>query len=125
MRPNSLDLNSLRADFSRRSMRSSPLSSTTSSLISSVVLVLISFISSSRFAIITTDEAGFRNDAAWGGTRMVQRCWILTPLNEDLGIEMWGFGGKEMVEEDAIGRLSMVFFLGYSLCEALLQLPMK
>jgi hypothetical protein len=56
---------------------------------------------------------------------MVQRCWILTPLNEDLGIEMWGFGGKEMVEEDAIGRLSMVFFLGYSLCEALLQLPMK
>ncbi|RRT72110.1 hypothetical protein B296_00011564 [Ensete ventricosum] len=53
MRPNSLDLNSFRADFWRRSMRSSPLRSITSSLISSVVFARISFISSSRFAIFT------------------------------------------------------------------------
>lgn len=116
MRPNSLDLNSLRADFCRRSMRSSPLRSTTSSLISSVVLVLISFISSNRFDIITTDDDG-ENETLWGGTRMC--VWILTPLNaeddEDLGIGMWGFGEKMMVEGEAIERLNIFcccFFLG-------------
>lgn len=108
MRPNSLDLNSFRADFWRRSMRSSPLRSTTSSLISSVVLVLISFISSNRFDIITTDDDG-EKETLWGGTRMC--FWILTPLNEDLGIGMWGFGEKMMVEGEAIERLNIFCLL--------------
>jgi hypothetical protein len=56
---------------------------------------------------------------------MVQRCWILTPLNEDLGIGKWGFGGKVMIEDEAIEKLNMVFFLSYSLSEVVLQLPMK
>lgn len=62
MRRNSLDLNSFRADFCNLSIKSSPFKSTTSSLISSVVLTLISFNSSSLFAIITTLEARLREE---------------------------------------------------------------
>jgi hypothetical protein len=37
------------------------------------------------------------------------------PLNVDLGIGKWVFGGKVMVEGEAIERLSIFFFfLGYS-----------
>lgn len=83
MRRNSLDLNSFRTDFCRRSMKSSPFSSTTSSLISSVVFTLISFISSSLFAIMTT-LPGLRDDAAWAAVA-VKTGLIRTPLKEDFG----------------------------------------
>lgn len=103
---NSLDVNSFRADFWRRSIKSSPLRSTTSSLISSVDLVLISFISSSLLAIITTDEdddvLDLRNDAV--GTRMPMghTCWSLRPLKDDLGMGERSFGGSATVEGGAM-----------------------
>lgn len=105
IRRNSLDVNSLRADFWRRSMKSSPLSSTTSSLISSVVLVLISFISSSLLAIITTedDEQGLRNDAVGRRTTVFgQARWNRRPLNEDLGIGESSLAGNVTVEDGAM-----------------------
>ena len=117
IRQNSLDLNSLRTDFWRRSMKSSPFNSTTSSLISSVVLVLISFNSSAFFAIITTDDDpdDFRNDVVWEGNRWAHKCWILTPVKEVLGIEDLGFGGKVTVVGEAIERLNIFACLASAL----------
>ena len=86
-------------------MKSSPLRSTTSSLISSVVLVLISFISSSLLAIITTEEAGEldrRNDAVGRLMATGETCWSLRPLNEDLGIGERSFWGSATVDGGAI-----------------------
>lgn len=105
MRRNSLDLNSFRADFCRRSMKSSPFSSTTSSFISSVVFALISFISSSRFAIMTT-LPGLRDDnaAAWAAVT-VQTCSIRTPLKEDFGRAPRG--RKASLAGEAIETLSI------------------
>ena len=106
MRPNSLDLNSLRADFWRRSMTSSPLRSTTSSLICSVVICLISFNSSVLLDIITTGTEALH---FVGGMEHVaeRRSWM--PLN--------GFGRKEMVEEEgeATERLNILHALSLSL----------
>lgn len=101
MRRNSLDLNSLRADFWRRSMRSSPLRSMTSSLISSVVLALISFNSSSLLAIITNDEVDCRFNFIWGEGWMKRtpRSWM--PLKEDLGFPENAFGRQHIVEGEA------------------------
>ena len=95
MRRNSLDLNSLRADCWRRSIKSSPLSSTTSSLICSVVFCLISFISSSLLAIITTDVVRFEEEDS--GTEHMLRWGRWMPLKDDLGN---GFWRKEMGEEE-------------------------
>ena len=78
MRRNSLDLNSFLADFWRRSMKSSPLRSTTSS----VVFPLISFSSASLFDIITTIVLP-DDDETVADTRAETWCWILTPWNED------------------------------------------
>ncbi|CAL9001670.1 unnamed protein product [Prunus brigantina] len=113
IRRNSLDVNSLRADFWRRSMKSSPLSSTTSSLISSVVLVLISFISSSLLAIITTedDEQGLRNDAVGRRTTVFgQARWNRRPLKEDLGIGESSFAGNVTVEGGAMEIAPSIVF---------------
>lgn len=111
----SLDLNSLRADFWRRSMNNSPLSSTTSSLICSVVLVLICFNSSSLFAIITTETEAVRFVAGivhvFGWRRRM-------PLKEDLKCN--GFGRKESVEEEdgeATERFNIVFPRSYVLSD--------
>jgi hypothetical protein len=77
-------LNSFLADFWRRSIKSSPLRSTTSSCNCSVVFDLISFNSASLFDIITTDGLGDDDDiVAAAGTRAETWCWILTPWNED------------------------------------------
>lgn len=107
IRRNSLEVNSFRADFWRRSIKSSPLRSTTSSLISSVDLVLISFISSSLLAIITTDEdeddeLDLRNDAVGRRMPMGHTCWSLRPLKEDLGICESSFGVSATVEGGAM-----------------------
>ena len=106
IRRNSLEVNSFRADFWRRSIKSSPLRSTTSSLISSVDLVLISFISSSLLAIITTDEdeeeLDLRNDAVGRRMPMGHTCWSLRPLKDDLGMGERSFGGSATVEGGAM-----------------------
>lgn len=107
IRRNSLEVNSFRADFWRRSIKSSPLRSTTSSLISSVDLVLISFISSSLLAIITTDEdeddeLDLRNDAVGRRMPMGHTCWSLRPLKDDLGMGERNFGGSATVEGGAM-----------------------
>lgn len=87
-------------------MKSSPFRSTTSSLISSVDLVLISFISSSLLAIITTDEdddvLDLRNDAVGRRMPMGHTCWSLKPLKEDLGMGERSFGGSATVEGGAM-----------------------
>ncbi|KAJ8619772.1 hypothetical protein MRB53_028301 [Persea americana] len=78
MHLNSLDLSSLRWDFWSQSIKSLPLRSTISSLISSVVLALIS-ISSSLFAIIFTEEEGFLPRDDDGGV------WIQIPWKDFFG----------------------------------------
>lgn len=60
MRPNSLDLNSWRAERLRRSRKSSPLRSTTSSSSFSVSMARISSSSCSRFALTTAGAPNAR-----------------------------------------------------------------
>lgn len=110
MRRNSLDLNSFRADFCSLSMNSSPFKSITSSLIWSVVLVLISFNSSSFLAIMTTDEDGdefFNRKFDVLRVRTGHRCWILTPVKEDLVRAI--LGGKVRFVGEAMEMPNNIF----------------
>lgn len=109
-------------------MRRSPLRSITSSLISSVVLALISFSSSSLFAIITTDEdEGFPNDTVEGDTRTGKLSGTPRPLKEELGIEKKSFGGNVAVEGRATAMGLNIFFLSaFSFVEPVLtQLALR
>lgn len=90
-------------------MKSSPLRSTISSFSSSVDLVLISFSSSSFFAIITTEEElGARVDHTLG-RRVGHKCPRRTPWNEDEdeGFVRFDLEGKITLE---IERLAISSF---------------
>lgn len=106
IRRNSLDLNSFLADFWRRSIKSSPLRSITSSFSSSVVFALISFSSASLFDIITTEGFPYEEIAA-AGTRAEALCEILTPWNEE-EVEVFPRRKVTAVPGEAIERLSIV-----------------
>lgn len=117
IRRNSLDLNSLRADLCKRSINSSPLRSTISSLISSVVFALISFNSSSLFAIITTDnDLGLRVEREQGVEIVGHTCAIRMPLNVEFGlVKRVGLRRKAAVDGGATERVSIVVGLGVRL----------
>lgn len=112
IRENSLFLISFRAERCRRSIKSSPFRSTISSFSSSVDFVLISFSSSSLFAIITTEfEEEARYDHA---LRVGQKCVIRTPWNvdDDEDFVMFELEGKITVEIErlAIALASATLF---------------
>ena len=106
IRRKSLDLNSLRAERWRRSIKSSPLRSTTCSWISSVVKALISFNSSSFFDIFTGAIWTARVHWIRGG----QKWAILIPWkDDDFEIRVLGKGEKLVGEAAAMEKLLNIF----------------